>query len=377
MAMTPEKHFTLVTHVVRRGDGQGRVNYEVVREALNRGWTATLLASEISPELQTDPRVRWLPLGSRGIPSYLLRELVFAQRSQGILKRHRKGVLVSNGCITRSPADLNACHFVHSSWLASSVHPGRIDHGPRAAYHRLYSAVNARLELQAYRAARRVVSVSEQVRRELIGTGIDAGKIVTIPNGVDTQEFTPEIRPDRQRFGLPSDATIALFAGDLRSPRKNLDAVLKALASVPDLHLAVAGWLEKSPYPEMARSLGLEGRVHFLGNVREMPLLMRTCDVFAFPSRYEACSLVMLEAMAAGLPVITARTTGGAELVPADGGFLMESPEDLAGLKSILDGIVREPGILRRMSSISREAALKLGWSEMGRKYIDQMETLR
>lgn len=375
--MSPDsKHFTLVTHVVRRGDGQGRVNYEVVREALNQGWTTTLLASEISPELQTDHRVEWIPINARGIPSYLLREIVFAQRSSRALKRYRRGILLSNGCITLAPADINACHFVHASWLQSPVHPGRIAKGPSALYHRLYSAINAKLEHKAYRAAKKVVSVSEQVRRELIATGIDAEKIITIPNGVDTIEFSPDTHPDRARFGLPSSPTLALFAGDLRSPRKNLDTLLHAMVAVPTLHLAVAGWLEKSPYPSMARSLGLEGRVHFLGNIREMPLLMRSCDVFAFPSRYEACSLVMLEAMAAGLPVITARTTGGAELVPSDGGFLMDGPDDQPGLESILQRIVSVPTILREMSARSREAALQLQWTSMAGKYLALMETI-
>lgn len=375
--MSPKvRNFTLVTHVVRRGDGQGRVNYEVVREALNQGWNPTLVASEISPELKTDPRVRWFPVHARGIPSYLLRELVFAFRSARVLRRHRDGILVSNGCITRVPADLNACHFVHASWLASPVHPGRISKGPAATYHRMYSAINARLEHAAYSQARRIVSVSEQVRRELIATGIEASRISTIPNGVDTSEFTPDGPADRARFGLPVDVPMALFAGDLRSPRKNLDSVLNALAAVPDLHLAVAGWLEGSPYPAMARALRIEDRVHFLGNVREMPLLMRSCDVFAFPSRYEACSLVMLEAMASGLPVITARTTGGAELVPPEGGFLMDGPDDLPGLEAILRRVAEDRTGLDRMSGKSRDAALALRWDAMGRRYLDLMETL-
>lgn len=372
-----EKSFTLVTHVVRPGDGQGRVNYEVVREALRQGWNATLIASEIAPDLRAHDRVEWVPVQSRRFPSYLLRELVFAGRSTRAIREHRRGILLSNGCITRAPADLNACHFVHSSWLASPVHPGRIAKGPSAAYHRLYSAVNARLEKKAYAAARKVVSVSEQVRRELIAVGIDPDKIVTIPNGVDTGEFTPELPPDRSRFGLPENVPLALFAGDLRSPRKNLDSVLKAMVGVPELHLAVAGWLETSPYPAMAESLGLSSRVHFLGNIREMARLMRSCDVFAFPSRYEACSLVMLEAMATGLPVVTAKTTGGAELVPPDGGFLMDGPDDLAGLESILRRVVSDRDGLKTMSERSREAALRLHWNEMGRKYIALMETLR
>jgi glycosyltransferase involved in cell wall biosynthesis len=369
------KVFTLVTNVVRKGDGQGRVNFEIVREALRQDWQVVLVATEIAAELENDSRVTWNRVSVRGIPSYLLRERVFALRSARALKRCRIGPLLSNGCITTVPADVNACHFVHSAWLASPLHPGKIRGGMHGAYHRLYSSVNARAEKGAYLAAGGVVSVSEQVRSELAAIGIPPARITTIPNGVDTDEFQPG-PGDRARFGLPEGVSLALFAGDLRSPRKNLDTVLRALARVPALHLAVAGWLETSPYPAMAAAMGLSERVHFLGNVREMPVLMRSCDVFAFPSRYEACSLVMLEAMAAGLPVITTRKTGGSELVPPEGGFLMRDPDDEAGLVEILVRAASDRQGLAEMRAVSRSKALSLRWDEMGRKYLKLLESV-
>jgi len=369
------KVFTLVTNVVRKGDGQGRVNFEVVQEALRQDWRVVLVAMEIAPELASDPRVTWNRVHVRGIPSYLLRERVFSLRAARALKQNRSGPLLSNGCITTVPADVNACHFVHSSWLASPMHPGKLAGGISGAYHRLYSTINARAEKRAYLDAGRVVAVSEQVRSELTQIGIPSTGITTIPNGVDTDEFRPG-PSERSRFGLPEDVCLALFAGDLRSPRKNLDTVLRAMVRVPELHLAVAGWLETSPYPAMAAAMGLAPRVHFLGNVREMPILMRSCDAFAFPSRYEACSLVMLEAMAAGLPVITSRKTGGSELVPVDGGFLMNDADDESGLVEILGHVASERSGLAEMSVKSRSKALTLRWDEMGRKYLKLLEAV-
>jgi glycosyltransferase involved in cell wall biosynthesis len=367
--MTPTA-FTLVTHVVRKGDGQGRVNLEVAKEAVRRGIEVVLVAREVDPALAGEKGVKWIRVGDLGVPSHLLREIVFSVRSAAAIRRHAKGPLLSNGCITSVAADVNACHFVHSAWMNSPVHSGRLLGGVRGAYQRSYTAYNARLERKAYAQAGRVVAVSEQVRGELAAIGIDADKICTVPNGVDSEEFVPG-PADRTRFGLPSDARLALFAGDIRSPRKNLDTVLRALAQVPGLHLAVAGDLEGSPYPSMASELGIEDRTHFLGRVREMPLLMRSCDVFAFPSRYEACSLVMLEAMAAGLPVITSRRTGGAELVPPDGGFFLDDPDDVPGLTGILQGVVRDAEGLVRRSLRARERAIGLRWDAMGGKYLE------
>ena len=82
----------------------------------------------------------------------------------------------------------------------------------------------------------------------------------------------------------------------------------------------------------MVSQLGLADRVHFLGYRRDIAALMQAADVFVFPSRYEACTLVLLEALAAGLPVITAVTAGGSEIVTPDCGVVLSDSEDMAGL---------------------------------------------
>lgn len=371
--MTDARQFTLVTHVVRRGDGQGRVNLEIVRRALATGWSVTIVASEIAEDLRSHAAVRWMEVPVKGIPSDLLRHQAFAWRSARALRRERRGPLLANGWITYPAADVNACHFVHSSWIRSSSHPGRLLGGWKGLYQTLFTRLNARLEIGAYNKAGRVVAVSRQVERELAEAGVRRSLLETIPNGVDCDEFRPG--PSlRGSFALPEGIPLGLFAGDIRSPRKNLDTVLRALVRAPEFHLAVAGGLEGSPYPEMARDLGIADRVHFLGMVSRMPELMRSCDVFLFPSRYEACSLVMLEAMASGLPVVTPSTTGGAELVPPDGGAHLASPEDLEGLVDFLRKVGQAPELLQPMSSRARQAAENLSWTVMADRYLRLLE---
>ena len=87
------------------------------------------------------------------------------------------------------------------------------------------------------------------------------------------------------------------------------------MQKIPQLQLAVVGDETQSPFPAMSQKMGLADRVRFLGYRRDVPRLMRTCDMFVFPSRYEACSLALLEALASGLPVISAKTAGGSELI--------------------------------------------------------------
>jgi glycosyltransferase involved in cell wall biosynthesis len=367
------RQFTLVTHVVRRGDGQGRVNLEIVRRALEKGWNISIVATEVAEDVKRNARVRWLEVPVHGIPSDLLRHQVFAFRSARILAKHRRGPLLANGWITYPAADVNACHFVHSSWIRSESHPGKLLGGWKGLYQSFFTKLNAKLEIGAYNRSARVVAVSRQVERELRESGVRTELLQTIPNGVDCDEFRPGTSM-REEFGLPAGVTLGLFAGDIRSPRKNLDAVLRSLVHVPEVHLAVAGGIQGSPYPAISRDLGVSDRVHFLGMVSRMPDLMRSCDLFLFPSRYEACSLVMLEAMASGLPVVTPATTGGAELVPSDGGFHLSSPEDLDGMVQFLKRTQDAPGILAEMSVRAREAAESLSWNVMADRYLDLLE---
>ena len=135
---------------------------------------------------------------------------------------------------------------------------------------------------------------------------------------------------------------LAFFAGDIRTPRKNLDTVLKALVEVRDLHLAIAGSIEGSPYLKLADELNLSQRTHFLGYRTDIAELMRAVDMFVFPSRYEACTLVLLEAIASGLPVITAASTGGSEAISPECGILLNSTEDIGELATALKLLASE-----------------------------------
>ncbi len=121
------------------------------------------------------------------------------------------------------------------------------------------------------------------------------------------------------------------------SPAKNLDTVLQALVKVPDLHLAVVGETKNSPYPKMVEKLQLGQRVHFLGYRRDMPLLQKAADFFVFPSRYEPFGLVVIEAMASGLPVITSKSTGAADLVTPACGIVLADCNDINSLAQSLE----------------------------------------
>ena len=360
----------VVTHNVLRGDGQGRANYEIVRYAKNHGVDVTLIADKVAPELEAEG-IRWIRLQPKRREAWLVHGLEFVYRANRLLDSMRGefDVIHTYGYCLDRPHHVNTSQFVHSAWRKSPVHVAKQEKSLYGAYQWLYSYVNAIGEKRAYSKAKRIIPASNTVRQELIDLGIPAGKMQVILNGADPCEFHPGVA-DRAALRLPMNVPLALFAGDIRSTRKNLDTVLKALANVPGLHLAVVGRKEGSPFPALAEQLGVADRTHFLDFRTDIAEIMRACDFFVFPSRYEACALVLVEAIASGLPIITAKTTGGSEVVSEASGILLEDPNDTEALTAAMQKIMSSPEKRQLMSQAAALSSSHYTWDKIAASYL-------
>lgn len=183
---------------------------------------------------------------------------------------------------------------------------------------------------------RRVIANSELCRRQLIDLyGYPSDRVTVVYNGVDHDRFHPRLRDEHRaavldRLGLPHDRPAAIFvANNLK--RKGLDTVIRALALVEGEKpsLLVAGKGRTSPYVALAHRLGLASRIRFVGKVADVRPYYGASDFLVLPTRYDPFANVCLEAMACGLPVITSRDNGAAEIVD-DGvdGFVAADPGD-------------------------------------------------
>ncbi len=367
----------IVTPAVIKGDGQGRANYEIVWEAIRRSYHITLVTTNLAPELQTHAQIRWVPILVRQFPTQLVKEIVFSRKSARWLQAHRQefDLVQVYGAVTAAPGDINTVPFVHHAWLRSPVHSSKMRRDLYGTYHWLYTILNTHWERQAFQRAKVMVAVSERVKQELIDIGIPDRQIRVIYNGVDVQEFVPG-STDRSQWRLPINVPIALFAGDIRTNRKNLDTVLQALVQVPDLHLAVVGALEGSPYPNLAKKLGLSSRIHFLGYRRDIPNIMQAVDLFVFPSRYEPFGMVVSEAMASGLPVVTAKTTGASEIVTPECGIVIGDSEDASALAAALRALAHDGDLRLQMGKAARAIAEQHCWNSKAQTYIDLFEEM-
>jgi UDP-glucose:(heptosyl)LPS alpha-1,3-glucosyltransferase len=168
--------------------------------------------------------------------------------------------------------------------------------------------------------AKRIVAVSETVRRDLAGRyDIAPGKMLVIRNGIDVERFSPALRASyrtQARAALGIGHEVLFLAAAHNFQLKGLDAILHALAGLPGEHqarLVVAGKGAIAEYSAKAERLGVGHLVTFAGQVDSMPHLYAAADVFVHPTFHDACSLATLEALACGLPVVTTRVNGAAD----------------------------------------------------------------
>jgi len=187
-----------------------------------------------------------------------------------------------------------------------------------------------------------------------------------IPNGVNPGEF------DRGEQG-----GYVLAAGRLVE-QKGLDTLLQAYAAASgDLggrRLVIAGdGPERAGLEKLAESLGLNGSVSFLGSVGRDRLaeLLRGADLFAFPSRYEAFGVALLEAMAAGVPIVAARAGGIPEFAVDGENALLVPPDDVPAFASALTRLANDDVLARRLGAGARAQAERHAWAEVTSRYED------
>ncbi|NUR85551.1 MAG: glycosyltransferase, partial [Nonomuraea sp.] len=151
------------------------------------------------------------------------------------------------------------------------------------------------------------VAVSSAAARRLQGWGIPRDRIEVIANGIDPQAFRFDEsvrRTARSHLTIPSQMTVIGGVGRLE-PGKRFDVLVDAVAAVPDTVLLLVGdGPERAALLARARGLGIANRVVFSGQTREVPALLSAMDVFAAPSCEETFGLAVVEALAAGLPVL-------------------------------------------------------------------------
>jgi len=218
---------------------------------------------------------------------------------------------------------------------------------------------------------------AELEAQEVLRFGLNLPPLFVVPNGMEPgvalaseREVSPSIR------GVLEKTPLLLFLSRINW-KKGLDRLIPALTYVPDVHLAIAGNDEENYRPvleRLAEAYGVRDRITFTGSVRgpDKIALLKGATALVLPSYSENFGNIILEAMAAGCPVVVTPEVGLAGIVQEVGaGVVVEGAPATLG-KSLRD-LLANPGLLQQMGELGRKAAeVRFSWDSVGR----QMESV-
>ncbi len=181
--------------------------------------------------------------------------------------------------------------------------------------------------------------------------------------GVDfsTRQIVKSREEKRLELGVKEDEILVLSVGELKT-RKNHEPVLRALAKLdyPNVKYYICGIGELHDYLQnLADELGMADRFQLLGYRKDIPEIMNAADIYAHPSLREGLGLASLEAMAAGLPLVTSNVQGIPDYVENGVTGYMCSPHDLAGFRRNLNHLIKRKGLRNKIGKTNQERVKK------------------
>ena len=279
----------------------------------------------------------------------------------GFINTWHQDVLIPQGGVHSASLEANSARYPEG-WRRRAYVLGKKANPKRWIYRAI--------EAKQYDPGRgtRIVAVSRMVRGHLEQyQGVSRDRIDVIPNAIDAGRLgvTDPVatrRDFRAKFRLQEDDLVALFVGH-NYALKGLAPLLHAMArrdpSARPIHLVACGGTDVAPYRALASRLGLADVVHLAGFQPDIRPPFWGSDFFVSPTFYDPCSLVVFEALACGLPVITTACNGAGEVITeGNEGFVISHPNASSELSEALD----------RMTNDTERASMSTRAAKLGRE---------
>lgn len=208
------------------------------------------------------------------------------------------------------------------------------------------------------------ICVSRAVYQTMLNFSAKGSKLNLIYPGIDVESFTAkDIKAAyREKFNINKNEYV--IAAMHKWFDKSFVIISRLLDTFKDIKIIIAGELKKHEIA-MIENSPHRGRIYICGVIKNMAEFYRSADLFLFPSFDEAFGLVVIEAMASGLPVITAATGGASEIFDNGACGYKVDIEDIDGYISAVSKIKNEPLLAGRLGKIAAESALNYGITRM------------
>ena len=229
-----------------------------------------------------------------------------------------------------------------------------------------------------------VICISRE-EEALLAHRFPGRRIVYLPNGVDCEAFRekPPISP-RREWGIPESRRILLCISRI-DYQKNQEILLDVTAREPETHLVLIGPVTSEWYAgklrERAERLGVTERVTLIpglppGDPR-LKAILHEAELFVLPSLHEPFGIVALEAWAAGVPVVAARTGGLKDFIEDGRTGLLVDPHDVDELAARCGELLRDPARRERLAAAAREEVRKYSWEAITERLLELYRELR
>jgi glycogen(starch) synthase len=237
---------------------------------------------------------------------------------------------------------------------------------------RFLHAVGGAAELAAVRRAAAVITLTDRLAG-MLAADVPAGRLHVVPSGMRAAAFHPAAVPPARRSGV-------LFVGRLHR-QKGLDTLIRALPLLPaatTVTLAGDG-PERGALERLASDLGVGDRVTVTGFLphRDVPALLAGADVVVLPSRYEELGTALVEAMAAGRPVVASRVGGIPELVRDGVDGLLVPPGDPVALAAAIDRLLGDRRLAARLGASGRTRVAGYDWGLLAARVLGIYRAVR
>ncbi len=218
--------------------------------------------------------------------------------------------------------------------------------------HCLLARLGGYYDLKYYRHCDHLVCNTEHIAAYVRSGGWPAERTHYLPNFTG---FGEAAALPRETFDTPTDVPVVLAAGRLHD-NKGFDVLIQAMAGVPGAWLWLAGEGPLEPtFRRMIDDLGIAARVRMVGWRDDINRLMAACDVVVCSSRVEPLGNVVLEAWAAGKPIVAARASGPAALIDDGNDGLLADIDDAAGLADCIRKVLDDDGLVQRLTNGGRQ----------------------
>ena len=258
--------------------------------------------------------------------------------------------------IARALGGYDVVHTHDAHALQVAILPARLRRVPIVAARRVHFATSP----GKWNLADRVIAISATVRDALVRSEVDPHRIREVWSGIDAAEVAgrpPLDPPLRARLGIPADAFVVGNIGHLHR-YKGQTVIPAAAAHLPDTHWVVIGeGPQRAAIEAEIEKHGVAGRVHLTGEIPDARRALREFDVFAFTSPDEPLGTSVLDAMAAGVPVVGADAAGAREiLVPVHeaAGPCLFAPGDAAALAEAVRRLRDDPALREAVVAAQR-----------------------